>query len=574
MTPDKELPKPSETQIPESFKEEREEPPNYYDVPETATPEIPKGGITVEYRQPAVLHYIAKGIAEQPDNFNFVQVSNTYFMDTLIAEEDTEIASIVLHGEDNDPTGKTFCYQSVIHLSDEKVHGPDEGYYSHEKVDTILDLLEQKGVQAVVDHTSSGGRSFIIIAQDGSYIEICFGLPNREAALAELKDAEIIDILKDKLLSQIDDRRITISLVDEERERTGKERYPLLKDRADFTRATAAYCQAYQDILEALYEAEGIEQPGRTIVIRPPILNEDTLTSIKSIETPRPTMVTPEQVLPKGVSFEEIAGQEYAVAEAKKLVRAINDPETLRKRGAEKPKGVLLYGPPGTGKTMIAEAIAHEADAVFLSISSNDIGSKWYGESEQLMQKVFDQANQAVARGKKVIIFFDELDALAPSRDGAHEATRKVVSIILQNMDGFKANPHVTVLAATNRPQDIDEALRRPGRFDKKIFVGLPSVEGRIAILSVHMKKAQERAAGPDELFSPDIDFSKVGKATEGLSGADLANLVNLTLEKKAYAELEGEAWVPVTTEELLGMAKTLGMIAEENRRIGFAPEE
>jgi transitional endoplasmic reticulum ATPase len=304
--------------------------------------------------------------------------------------------------------------------------------------------------------------------------------------------------------------------------------------------------------------------------LRPSVLSDDALTRVASTETERPIYTVEAQVKKEMPSFDEIAGQKAAVAEAKRLVLAINNPEIFEKRGVKRPKGILFYGEPGTGKTLLAKAVARETNAVFFEVSSADIGTKWYGESERLMQKVFDEANKRVEEGEKVILFFDELDSLAPSRDNAHEATRKVVATLLQNMDGMRANPNVTVIAATNRPRDIDRALKRPGRFDKLIQVGLPDEKGRAAILEVHMNKAKMSAEEPDSLFSPDVDLDKLGEVTDDMSGADLANLINLVLEDKVMAELQGEEWVPVTTEDMEKVAKRWGIIKEEKRGIGF----
>ncbi len=349
-----------------------------------------------------------------------------------------------------------------------------------------------------------------------------------------------------------------------------KELQPSPIGEVGFTQEARGYASAYKDAVDALYEAEGLQAPTKKVVLRPPILNEDALSEIKSVEKESPPQAVEQQIRKDTTTFAEIAGQDQAVAEAKRLVLAINTPEVFEKRGVKRPKGILFYGPPGTGKTLIAKAVAGEANAMFIEVSSADIGTKWYGESERLMQKVFDSANNAVAKGQKVVLFFDELDSLAPSREDAYEATKKVVATLLQNMDGMRANPNVTIIAATNRPQDIDPALKRPGRIDKLIHVGLPDAKGRQAVLKVHMEKAKKAATAAGELFSENIDFAQIGQVTEGMSGADLANLINLTLEDKTMAELEGREWTPISTEEMLATAKKLGMIREEKRRIGF----
>lgn len=544
----------------------------------------PKGGIKVEYRQPELLYGIAKNIVAGQDRFSR-DVSYTQIDDSLIKRESSELLAFEAKYEGGERIAGTFHYRSNIYLSDDRVARPDHGYYSYEKVRGVQKALLEKGVIATVDNDRGwrGGRSSIVIEKNGFYIEAHFGLPNRETEEAQIRVEVEADRKRKpdesgyaekyelpKIEKGLINNSISLSLVDKQRAESRREGYPKLRDEANFQRATAAYTEAYQQVIEALYTEEGLTPPDKTIILRPPILNQDTLTQVASAQTETPIHLVESQVVQEQASFNEIAGQDVAVAEAKRLVLAINHPEVFEKRGVKRPKGILFYGPPGTGKTLIAKAVAAESNAAFLEVSAADIGTKWYGESERLMQKVFDLANDAVSKGTKVVLFFDELDSLAPSREDAHEATRKVVATLLQNMDGMKANPNVTIIAATNRPQDIDPALKRPGRIDKLIQVGLPNTEGRQAILKVHMEKAKKAATAAGELFAEGIDLSQVGQATEGMSGADLANLVNLTLEEKTMAELEGREWTPVSTEEMLATARKLGMIKEEKRKMGF----
>lgn len=338
----------------------------------------------------------------------------------------------------------------------------------------------------------------------------------------------------------------------------------------EFTATANAYTHAMEDFLNGLYFIEGLEAPSQTIILRPTISDQDTLSEIASAQTDTPITLVESQVKREMQSFDFIAGQEEAVREAKKMVLAINHPEIFDKRGVKRPKGILFYGPPGNGKTLLAKAIANEANAEFFEVTSADIGSKWYGESEKLMDDLFKRANRAVENGSKVVIFFDEIDTLAPSREGAHEATRRVVATLLRNMDGMKANPNVTIIAATNRPEDIDEAFKRAGRIDKLIKIGPPSAEGRTAILKLQMRKTQFMSKTPEELFAEDIDFAKIEQVTDHMSGADIVNLVNQAMEEKVIAELEGTPWTPVSTEDLIKTAGKVGQIQEEKRKMGF----
>ena len=181
------------------------------------------------------------------------------------------------------------------------------------------------------------------------------------------------------------------------------------------------------------------------------------------------------------LTFDDFGGLSSVVKRARDLIELpLKQHDNLAEIGARAIKGVLFTGPPGTGKTMLARIIAAQADAAFFEISGPEIFSKWYGQSEELLRRIFD----AAATEKRAIIFFDEIDSVAAQRDdGAHEASRRVVAQLLTLMDGFDSTSNVVVIAATNRPQDLDVALRRPGRLDWEIQFPLPGVEDRLDIL-------------------------------------------------------------------------------------------
>ncbi|MBI2036041.1 ATP-binding protein [Candidatus Microgenomates bacterium] len=261
---------------------------------------------------------------------------------------------------------------------------------------------------------------------------------------------------------------------------------------------------------------------------------------------------------PQFPTFDEIAGQDRAVAEAKSLVLSIKNPEALMKRGAKRPKGILFFGPPGNGKTILARAIAQETGAVFIDVTCSDIRTKWYGQSEKNMADVFTKAATSAQGGNQVIIFFDEIDALGRERTASWDASASIVSVMLQNMDGIRAHPNVTFIAATNRLEIVDDALLRPGRFDRLIEVGLPDQTGRKAILQVHINKALQRSGFPTELFEENMDLDKIVQATDGASGADLEFIINKTILIKTEAEAQGGEWRPITAEDLLGTVTLL----------------
>ena len=215
-----------------------------------------------------------------------------------------------------------------------------------------------------------------------------------------------------------------------------------------------------------------------------------------------------------GVTYDDIGGMKDVIEKVREMIELpLKYPELFERLGIEPPKGVLLYGPPGTGKTLLAKAVANEADAAFFSINGPEIMSKYYGESEENLRRVFEQAK----RNAPSIIFIDEIDAIAPKRDEvAGETERRVVAQLLTLMDGLEERGRVIVIGATNRPDALDPALRRPGRFDREIEVRVPDKEGRKEILQIHTRNMP---------LADDVDLDKLAEMTHGFVGADLAAL-------------------------------------------------
>ena len=214
------------------------------------------------------------------------------------------------------------------------------------------------------------------------------------------------------------------------------------------------------------------------------------------------------------INYEDIGGLSEEIKKIREMVEIpMKHPEIFQRLGVEPPKGVLLYGPPGTGKTLLAKAVANESEANFILLNGPEIMSKFYGESEKKIRDIFDEAEKTAP----TIIFIDELDAIAPKREEVHgEVERRVVSQILTMMDGLKARGKVIVVGATNRVNAIDPALRRPGRFDREIEIGVPNKEGRLAILKIHTRGMP---------LTKDVDLVKLAQVTHGFVGADLESL-------------------------------------------------
>jgi transitional endoplasmic reticulum ATPase len=214
------------------------------------------------------------------------------------------------------------------------------------------------------------------------------------------------------------------------------------------------------------------------------------------------------------VTYEDIGGLHEAIQKIREMVELpLKHPELFERLGIEPPKGVLLYGPPGCGKTLLAKAVANETNAHFISISGPEIMSKFYGESEQRLREIFEEAK----KNAPSIIFIDEIDAIAPKREEVTgEVEKRVVAQLLALMDGLEARGNVIVIAATNRPNALDPALRRPGRFDREIEIGVPDKQGRLEILQIHTRNMP---------LAKDVDLNRLAEMTHGFVGADLAAL-------------------------------------------------
>ncbi|WP_159567327.1 ATP-dependent zinc metalloprotease FtsH [Budvicia diplopodorum] len=226
-------------------------------------------------------------------------------------------------------------------------------------------------------------------------------------------------------------------------------------------------------------------------------------------------MLSEEQIK---TTFADVAGCDEAKEDVSELVEFLRDPSRFQKLGGKIPKGILMVGPPGTGKTLLAKAIAGEAKVPFFTISGSDFVEMFVGVGASRVRDMFEQAKKAAP----CIIFIDEIDAVGRQRGaglgGGHDEREQTLNQMLVEMDGFEGNEGVIVIAATNRPDVLDPALLRPGRFDRQVVVGLPDVRGRAQILKVHMRRVP---------VSPDVDESVIARGTPGFSGADLANLVN-----------------------------------------------
>ncbi len=264
-----------------------------------------------------------------------------------------------------------------------------------------------------------------------------------------------------------------------------------------------------------------------------------------------------------GKTFADVAGQDEAKEALREIVDFLHNPDKYKNIGASLPKGALLVGPPGTGKTLLAKAVAGEAKVPFFSISGSEFVEMFVGMGAAKVRDLFKQA----ADKAPCIVFIDEIDTIGKKRDGAagiggNDEREQTLNQLLTEMDGFDGTKGVVILAATNRPESLDKALLRPGRFDRRIPVELPDLQGRIAILKVHAK---------DVKMEPNIDFDTIGRATSGASGAELANIINeaalraVRMGRSAVSQTDLEESVEVV---IAGYQRKGAVISEKEKKI------
>lgn len=262
----------------------------------------------------------------------------------------------------------------------------------------------------------------------------------------------------------------------------------------------------------------------------------------------------------EGISFTDVAGQDEAKESLEEIVEYLHDPSKYQNIGASMPKGILLVGPPGTGKTMLAKALAGESKVPFFSISGSEFVEMFVGVGASKVRDLFKQAKEK----SPCIVFIDEIDAIGKRRDGTfgNDEREQTLNQLLNEMDGFEENTGVIILAATNRPEALDPALLRAGRFDRRIPVELPDLKGREDILKVHAKKVS---------LEDDIDFNKIARMASGASGAELANIVNEAAlravrdGRKKVSQLDFEASIEIV---VAGYEKKNAILTDKEKQI------
>lgn len=487
---------------------------------------------------------LAKALANET-NANFLTLSGPEIMSKFYGESEERLREIFKEAEENAPSIVLIDEIDSIAPKREEVTGEVERRVVAQLL-ALMDGLESRGKVVVLGATNRVNAIDPALRRPGRFDrEIEIGVPDRDARLQILHIhtrgmplAEDVD--KDKLAD------VTHGYV-------GADLAALAKEGA--MRAVRRVLPEI-DLEEETIPAEVLEKLTVT--------KDDFLSALGEME---PSAMREVFVESPNIKWDDIGGLELPKQELKEAVEwPLKYAKLYGYMKAETPKGILLYGPPGTGKTMLAKAVATESEVNFISVKGPEFLSKWVGESEKAVRETFRKAKQAAP----CIIFFDEIDAITPTRGQSFDShvTERVISQFLAELDGLEELHGVTAIAATNRPDIIDKALLRPGRFDRMVEVPMPDEETRLAILKIHIE---------DKPVADDVDLTSFARDTGGYSGADISGLVNeaVMLAIREYiqsgrsAEDEEEMGTYKLTSEHLKKAKER-VRPEKERELGM----
>ncbi|MEM0096739.1 MAG: CDC48 family AAA ATPase [Candidatus Bathyarchaeia archaeon] len=441
---------------------------------------------------------LAKAVANET-NAAFFSISGPEIMSKFYGESEERLREIFRQAEENAPSIIFIDEIDAIAPKREEVTGEVEKRVVSQLL-ALMDGLKPRGRVVVIGATNRPNAIDPALRRPGRFDrEIEIGVPNKQGRLEILQiHTRGMPLAEDVDLEKI--ASVTHGFVGADLEALCKE----------------AAMRALRRILPEIdFEKETI--PAE-ILNKITVTMNDFMEALKDVE---PSAMREVLVEVPTVKWEDIGGLADVKLELQEAVEwPLKYPEVFEHLDAKPPKGILLYGPPGTGKTLLAKAVANESEANFISIKGPELLSKWVGESERAVREVFRKAKQAAPS----IIFFDEIDAIAPVRGGGYgdsHVTERVISQLLTEMDGLEELRGVVVLAATNRPDIIDPALLRPGRFDKLLYVPPPDLEARKEILKIHLKKKP---------LAEDVSIDELAKRTEGYTGADLAAVCNMAV--------------------------------------------
>ena len=437
---------------------------------------------------------LAKAVAGET-NANFVSIGGPEIMSKFYGESEERLREIFKQAEENAPTIIFIDEIDSIAPKRDEVTGETERRVVAQLL-ALMDGLEARGKVVVIGATNRPNALDPAIRRPGRFDrEIEINIPNRDGRLEILQ----IHTRGMPLSEEVDLER----LADLTHGYAGADLSALCKEAA---------MHSLRRILPDLdLEAESIpvEVLNRIIVIR-----DDFFAALRELQ---PSALREVLIERPNLHWEDIGGLEDAKRELREAVEwPLRYGPVFEYMNATPPKGILLYGPPGTGKTMLAKAVAAESEANFINVKGPEFLSKWVGESEKAVRETFRKARQA----SPCIVFMDEIDSIAPTRggDGDSHVTERVISQLLTEMDGLESLHNVVVIAATNRPDMLDPALLRPGRFDRLVKIGAPDLEARKQILKVHAK---------NKPLAADVDLDDLARRTDGYTGADLAAMVN-----------------------------------------------
>ncbi len=434
---------------------------------------------------------LAKAVANE-SGANFYSISGPEIFSKWYGQTEENLRKIFEEAEKNAPSIIFIDEIDAIAPKREEVSGEVEKRTVAQLL-SLMDGLKSRGKVVVIAATNIPHAIDPALRRAGRFDrEIEIPVPDREGRLEILKiHTRNMPLDKDVDLNWLAD--ITYGYV-------GADLMALCKEAA---------MNALRRVLPEIKWKEGGELP-KDVLEKLIVKKEDFENALKVVEPSAMREVLVE--VPK-VKWEDIGGLEEVKQQLKEMIEwPLKHPESFERLGITPPKGILLYGPPGCGKTLLAKAVANESGANFISVKGPELLSKWFGESEKKIRELFKRAKQV----SPCIIFFDEIDALAPRRGlGMHEATERIVSQLLTEMSGIEEMKNVVIIAATNRPDLIDPALLRPGRIDRFVLVPAPDEKGRLEILKVHTKNMPLK----------NVDLKELAKRTEGFSGADLEAL-------------------------------------------------
>jgi len=438
---------------------------------------------------------LARALASET-NSHFTTLSGPEIMSKYYGESEERLREIFKEAEQEAPSIIFIDEIDSIAPKREEVTGEVERRVVAQLL-AVMDGLESRGKVVVIGATNRPDALDQALRRPGRFDrEIEIGVPNREARFEVLQiHARGMPLAEDVDLEKLAD--ITHGFV-------GADLAPLARE---------AGMRALRRIVPEL--DLDVESIPVEILNKIEVVNEDFVDALRELE---PSAMREVLVESPNVRWEDIGGLKDVKQELMEAVEwPLAYPKLFSHMAATPPKGIMLYGPPGTGKTLMAKAVATESQANFISVKGPEFLSKWVGESEKAVRDTFRKARQAAP----AVLFFDEMDAIAPARGGGtsdSHVTERVISQILSEMDGLEALHNVVVIAATNRPDIIDPALLRPGRFDRMVEIGMPDQEARLEILKIH---TAERP------LAEDVDLAAIAKRTDGYSGADLANVCN-----------------------------------------------